>query len=59
MASTVVIAPSWPCVGGEVIAKFSESPIGSDDPDSVIVPMGYLATGKPEVDTAGMEEITK
>jgi peptide/nickel transport system substrate-binding protein len=29
------------------------------DPDSAIVPMGYLATGKPEVDMAGMEEITK
>src|SRR5580704_6351042 len=29
------------------------------DPDSAIVPMGYLATGKPEVDNAGMEELTK
>jgi peptide/nickel transport system substrate-binding protein len=29
------------------------------DPESAIVPMGYLATGKPEVDTAGMEEITR
>jgi peptide/nickel transport system substrate-binding protein len=29
------------------------------DPDSAIVPMGYLATGKPEVDSAGMDEITK
>ena len=29
------------------------------DPDSAIVPMGYLATGKPEVDMAGMEQITR
>jgi peptide/nickel transport system substrate-binding protein len=29
------------------------------DPDSAIVPMGYLATGKPEVDTAGMDELTR
>jgi len=29
------------------------------DPASAIVPMGYLATGNPEVDMAGMEEITK
>jgi peptide/nickel transport system substrate-binding protein len=29
------------------------------DPDSAIVPMGYLATGKPEVDNAGIEELTK
>ena len=29
------------------------------DPDSAIVPMGYLATGKPEVDSAGMDELTK
>ncbi len=29
------------------------------DPGAAIVPMGYLATGKPEVDTADMEEITK
>ena len=29
------------------------------DPDSAIVPMGYLATGNPDVDMAGMEEITK
>jgi peptide/nickel transport system substrate-binding protein len=29
------------------------------DPDSAIVPTGYLATGKAEVDTAGIEELTK
>ena len=29
------------------------------DPDSAIVPMGYLATGKPEVDQAGMDTLTK
>ena len=29
------------------------------DPGSAIVPMGYLATGKPEVDTAGMDEVVK
>ena len=29
------------------------------DPDSAVVPMGYLATGKPEVDDAGMEVITR
>ena len=29
------------------------------DPDGAIVPMGYLATGKPEVDMAGIEELTK
>ena len=29
------------------------------DPKSAIVPMGYLATGNPEIDMAGMEEITK
>ncbi len=29
------------------------------DPDSAIVPMGYLATGNPEIDMAGMDEITK
>lgn len=28
------------------------------DPDGVIVPMGYLATGKPEVDRAGIEGVT-
>ncbi len=28
------------------------------DPDGVIVPMGYLATGKPEVDRAGIEALT-
>ena len=29
------------------------------DPESAIVPMGYLATGKPEVDNAGIEELTR
>jgi peptide/nickel transport system substrate-binding protein len=29
------------------------------DPESAIVPMGYLATGKAEVDQAGIEELTK
>ena len=29
------------------------------DPDGTIVPMGYLATGKPEVDMAGIEALTK
>ena len=29
------------------------------DPEGVIVPMGYLATGKPEVDMAGIEALTK
>src|ERR1700733_321815 len=29
------------------------------DPESAIVPMGYLVTGKPEVDNAGMDELTK
>lgn len=29
------------------------------DPESAIVPMGYLATGKPEVDQAGLEEMTR
>jgi peptide/nickel transport system substrate-binding protein len=29
------------------------------DPESVVLPMGYLATGKPEVDLAGIEELTK
>ena len=29
------------------------------DPDSAIVPIGYLATGKPEVDNAGIEELSK
>ena len=29
------------------------------DPDAAIVPMGYLATGKPEVDQAGMDRITQ
>jgi peptide/nickel transport system substrate-binding protein len=29
------------------------------DPDGVVVPMGYLATGKPEVDLAGIEDITR
>jgi len=29
------------------------------DPASAIVPMGYLATGNPDIDMAGMEEITK
>ena len=29
------------------------------DPDAALVPQGYLTTGKPEVDGAGMEEITK
>ncbi len=29
------------------------------DPESAIVPMGYLATGNPDVDNAGMDEITK
>ena len=29
------------------------------DPEAAIVPMGYLATGKPEVDGAGMEAITR
>ncbi len=29
------------------------------DPDSAVVPTGYLATGKPEVDTAGIEELTR
>ena len=28
------------------------------DPEGVIVPMGYLATGKPEVDRAGIEVLT-
>jgi peptide/nickel transport system substrate-binding protein len=28
------------------------------DPDGVIVPMGFLATGKPEVDRAGIEALT-
>ncbi len=28
------------------------------DPDDVIVPMGFLATGKPEVDRAGIEAMT-
>ena len=29
------------------------------DPDGTIVPMGYLATGKPDVDMAGIEALTK
>ena len=29
-----------------------------DDPADTIVPMGYLATGKPEVDKAGIEAVT-
>jgi peptide/nickel transport system substrate-binding protein len=29
------------------------------DPESAITPMGYLATGKPEVDRAGIEALTK
>ena len=29
------------------------------DPESAIVPMGYLNTGDPSIDRAGMEEITK
>ena len=29
------------------------------DPGGAMVPQGYLATGKPEVDGAGMEEITR
>ena len=29
------------------------------DPEGAIVPMGYLATGKPEVDMAGIEALTK
>jgi peptide/nickel transport system substrate-binding protein len=29
------------------------------DPASAIVPMGYLATGNPDIDMAGMDEITK
>lgn len=29
------------------------------DPDAAIVPQGYLTTGKPEVDGAGMEDITR
>ena len=29
------------------------------DPEAAIVPQGYLTTGKPEVDGAGMEEITR
>jgi len=29
------------------------------DPDSAITPMGFLATGKPEVDLAGIEAVTK
>ena len=28
------------------------------DPESTVVPMGYLATGKPEVDKAGIEALT-
>lgn len=29
------------------------------DPESVIVPTGYLATGKPEVDTAGLDRLSQ
>ena len=29
------------------------------DPESAVVPTGYLATGKPEVDMAGIEELTR
>jgi peptide/nickel transport system substrate-binding protein len=32
--------------------------IMGSDPDDVIVPMGFLATGKPEVDLAGIEALT-